>query len=68
VADPSRDYHKDLLRLAAFLVRDDAEAEQVVGSVLESSPPEERDAHSDRRAVVIRCRAILRERRGLPPS
>jgi len=68
VADPSRGYHKGLLRLAAFLVRDAAEAKQVVGGVLESSPSEERDAQADRRAVVIRCHAILRERRGLPPS
>jgi len=68
VPDPSRDYRKGLLRLAAFLVRDDAEAAQVVGGVLASSPSGERDAQADRRAVVIRCHAIVRERKGLPPA
>jgi hypothetical protein len=68
VSDPSRDYQKDLLRLATFLVRHGASAEQVVRDVLESSPPEGRDVAAERQAVVVRCRAILRKRHGLPPS
>jgi hypothetical protein len=68
VAEPSGDYDKRLMRLATFLVRDQAAAEQVVRDVLASSPPQVRDARAERQAVVSRCRAILRERRGLPPD
>jgi hypothetical protein len=56
------------MRLATLLVRDQAAAEQVVRDVLASSPPQVRDAGAERRAVVSRCRAILRERGGLPPD
>jgi hypothetical protein len=62
VADPCGGYGERLVRLAKFLLRDDVAAEQVVCDVLESSPPQVRDAEAERRAVVIRCRAILRER------
>lgn len=62
MADPCGDYDKHLMRLAKFLVRDDATAGQVVRDVLASSPPQARDAGAERQAVVIRCRAILRER------
>jgi hypothetical protein len=62
VADQCGDYDKHLMRLAEFLVRDHATAEQVVRNVLASSPPQVRDAGAERRAVVNRCRAILRER------
>jgi hypothetical protein len=68
VAEPSGDYDKRLMRLATFLVRDQAAAEQVVRDVLASSPPQVRDARAERQAGVRRCRAILRERRGLPPD
>jgi hypothetical protein len=68
VAEPSGDYDKHLMRLARFLVRDQAAAEQVVRDVLASSPPQVRDAGAERQAVVNRCRAILRKRRGLPPD
>ena len=68
MTEPSGDYDKSLMRLATLLVRDQAEAEQVVRDVLASSPPQVRDAEAERRAVVIRCRAILRERGGLPPD
>jgi hypothetical protein len=62
VADPCGDYDKHLMRLATLLVRDQAAAEQVVRDALASSPPQVRDAGAERRAVVKRCRAILRER------
>jgi hypothetical protein len=68
MAEPSGDYDKHLMRLATFLVRDQATAEQVVRDVLASRPPQVRDAGTERRAVVNRCRAILRKRRGLPPD
>ena len=68
MADPSGAHHKNLLRLAAFLIRDQATAEQVVREVLESSPPQGRDVTADRQALANRCRAILRERRGQPPD
>ena len=68
MTEPSGDYDKSLMRLAALLVRDQAAAEQVVRDVLASSPPQVRDAGAERRAVVNRCRAILRERGGLPPD
>jgi len=68
VTEPSGDYGKRLMRLAALLVRDQAAAEQVVRDVLASSPPQVRDAGAEQRAVVNRCRAILRERGGLPPD
>jgi hypothetical protein len=56
------------MRLAELLVRDHAAAEQVVRDVLASSSRQVRDAGAERQAVVNRCRAILRERAGLPPS
>jgi hypothetical protein len=56
------------MRLATLLVRDQAAAEQVVRDVLASSPPQVRDAGAERRVAVNRCRAILRERGGLPPD
>jgi hypothetical protein len=59
MADPRGGYHERLVRLATFLLRDDAAAEQVVRDVLESSPPQARDAEAERRAVVSRCRAII---------
>jgi hypothetical protein len=68
VTEPSGDYDKRLMRLATLLVRDQAAAEQVVRDVLASSPPQVRDAGAEQRAVVKRCRAILRERGGLPPD
>jgi hypothetical protein len=68
VTEPSGDYDKRLVRLAALLIRDQAAAEQAVRDVLTSSPPQGRDAGAERQAVVNRCRAILRERRGLPPD
>lgn len=68
MTEPCGDYDKRLVRLAALLVRDQAAAEQVVRDVRASSPPQVRDAEAERQAVVIRCRAILRERRGLPPD
>ena len=69
MAEPSGgDYDKRLMRLATFLVRDQAAAEQVVRDVLASRPLPVRDAVAERQAVVSRCRAILRKRRGLPPD
>ena len=68
MTEPSGDYGKHLMRLAALLVRDQAAAEQVVRDVLASSPPQVRDAGAERRAVVSRCRAIPRERGELPPD
>jgi hypothetical protein len=66
VADPCGDNDKHLMRLATFLVRDQATAEQVVRDVLASSPPQVRDAGAERRAVVNRCHAVLRERHRRP--
>jgi hypothetical protein len=57
-------HDKHLLRLAVFLVRDQATAEQVVRDVLASGPAQERDVQADRRAVVNRCREINLKRRG----
>jgi hypothetical protein len=68
VAEQSGDYDKRLMRLATFLVRDQAAAEQVVRDMLASSPPQVRDAGAERQAVASRCRAILRKSRGLPPD
>jgi len=68
VAEPGGDYDKHLTRLATFLIRDQAAAEQVVRDVLASSPPQVRDAGAEWQAVASRCRAILRKRRGLPPA
>jgi hypothetical protein len=68
VAELSGDYDKHLMRLATFLVRDQAAAEQVVCDVLASRPPQVRNAGAERQAVVSRCRAILRKRGGLPPD
>jgi hypothetical protein len=56
------------MRLATLLVRDQIAAERVVHDALASSPPQMRDAGTERQAVVNRCRAILRKRRGLPPD
>ena len=64
MTEPGGGYGKRLMRLAALLIRDQAVAEQVVRDVLASSPPQVRDAGAERRAVVSRCRAILRERKG----
>jgi hypothetical protein len=64
VTEPSGDYDKSLVRLAALLIRDQAAAEQVVRDVLASSPPQVRDAGAERQAVVNRCRAIICERGG----
>ena len=64
MTEPSGDYGKRLVRLATLLVRDQAPAGQVVRDMLASSPPQVRDAGAERRAVVNRCRAIIRERGG----
>jgi hypothetical protein len=68
VTEPGGDYDQHLMRLAALLIRDQAAAEQVVRDVRASSPPHVRDADAERRAVAIRCRAIIRESKGLPPD
>ena len=64
MADPCGDDHERLLRVAKFLVRDHSAAEQVVRDVLESSPPQVRDAEAERRPRSSRCRAILAQARG----
>jgi hypothetical protein len=60
VAHPCGDEY-NLIRLAEFLLRDRAEAEEVVRAVLES--PQQDDA-ARRRRLVSRCRAIILSRRG----
>jgi hypothetical protein len=61
---PAATQERSLVRLAKFLLHDQAPAEQVVRDVLAGSPPQDRDAVADRKAVVIRCRTIRRGRGG----
>jgi len=68
VTEPGGDYGKRLVRLAFLLIGDQAEAEQVVRDVLVSGPPEDRDYRADHGAVGLRCRAIIRGRKRLPPD
>jgi len=46
---------------------DHTAAERVVRDVLASGPPQVRNTGAERQAVVSRCRAIIRQRAGLPP-